>query len=200
LKANHYRVLRIPASRIYRDLDGVIEQIRREATAASSKRRPSRASNSKKPVQSSSGSYLTSRTADPRKTNAWAERNEGLNRPPPKKAPPTSNLSPPKKPGLEKAKFRCTSCEHDFVDVVSPIPTCRRCESDDRIVRLCVDCEREPPETGKSLLCRRCSLSREARGIAGDAAGWSARGPDEVDYRGTARDGASRRRPHSKGI
>lgn len=137
MRANHYRVLRIPAVRIYRDLDDVVDQISGAVNFewARSRRdkwaKQRRANTNKPPI-----SKETQLPIDERSIPRILER---------------QTLRP------RKGRFQCPRCTHSFVTdidgqvecrrcLIVPIPVCSRCSSvgrwvslDDRVCRRCAD-------------------------------------------------------------
>lgn len=89
-----------------------------------------------------------------------------------------SAVSPRATPKPVKVRVLCRTCDRTFVDQLLPPPSCHRC-GPESVEPVCPSCN----GTGQFHLGGRCARCYDARGVAAEAAGASARGPEGVDVR-----------------
>lgn len=147
MRANHYRVLRIPAWRVFRDLDAVVEQVRAAVATPWARSRRDRF------VQLAKDSRNRPQAAD-------AD--------PPDDAP--VELARRRRPTPLRRKLECPSCERRFVTDVyaSPWIECRDCLIQPRPV--CRACNKTVTKV-VSVAGWRCRDCEEYHSVAVDSAG-----------------------------
>lgn len=165
MRANHYRVLRLPAGLVFNDLDEAVLRVRIALDNEwAHRRRVSLRSSTRR-----SGTGTTSREPEPTDD------------------PVPQELLTRQAPGKMNRKFLCERCEREFsVDVNrAGWIECRRCHSASALHPICFSCKKpvDIVDSPSSWRCRRCSDIHEVA--------WRAAGSGETPT-GPLRDRPSR--------
>ncbi|HEY9562378.1 MAG TPA: DUF559 domain-containing protein, partial [Nocardioides sp.] len=162
MRANHFEVLRFTNTDVERDLDSVMEAITnavRKRLATTDIRREAAAD--------------LQLVADVEKLRA--ARNALREERPRERLARHARQAPTPQPN-PKIRYRCETCEHEFVASLSPQPQCRN----DRAHVIRRMCRETRCETWIPLGAERCQRCEDAREVARTSAGAGAQSPSQL--------------------
>ena len=148
--ADLYKVLRVPAWRVFTEIDSVVEEIARHLDNVPARRRRDE---------------LNRKSEERRKASAT--------RPPRRPRAPRPSASPGQQPPRPvRRQFCCSKCDGRtfIIDVYDRSAVCRRCHSGAHLAPVCSVCQRPKPGayTERSWRCREC---KDVHDVAHRAAG-----------------------------
>ena len=150
MRANWYKVLRVPARRVFNEIDSVVEDITRQLDSASARRYRDEADRRRE-----------------RRMEASATRAPRAPR-----APRSSSPQNRQAPRPVKRQFCCSRCDgrRFVIDIHDRSAVCRQCHSGANVVPVCSSCRRANPGpySERTWRCREC---HDARDVAHRAAG-----------------------------
>lgn len=162
MRANHLEVLRFSNADIDHDLDAVVQRIEAAVRARLAKTEVRRAAEADMQLADDIAKLEAAKLA-----LADERRREKLAR---------HSRQPAKQQSTPKIRFRCDTCDREFVAPLLPQPTCRADEKH----QLQRQCRERSCTAWIPLVTERCRRCADARDIARGAAGRGARSPSQL--------------------